>query len=217
MDVQEKNKKKRRRPPRFELIAGPICLDFINTLDDRFTDQPKELLTTYIDLARFAEDTEILDAELVDRLFTRSQKFPEAAKRALEYAIELREAMYAVFGAIMNRKAVPALALAILNQYVQAAAQHSKLVPVNGRFEWQFENLPLEFEAPLWPIARSAAELLGSDQLPFVRTCAADNCQWFFLDASKNHRRRWCDMTKCGNRAKFQRFYGRKKKAGPSG
>jgi len=33
----------------------------------------------------------------------------------------------------------------------------------------------------------------------------------FFLDTSKNHHRRWCDMTRCGNRAKVQRFYARKK------
>ena len=39
----------RRRAPRFELIAGNVALDFVNTLDDRPT-QPKELLATYADL-----------------------------------------------------------------------------------------------------------------------------------------------------------------------
>lgn len=210
MSETQKNMK-RRRPPRFELIAGSLCLDFINTLDDRFSKQPKELLKTYIDLARFAEDTGILSAEDVDRLFTQSQISPEAAQHALEAAIELREAMYGVFTAILKKKPVPGMALARLNQYVQAAAQRAQLVVVNGHFEWRFNALPLQFDAPLWPIARSAAELLASDLLPFVRACAADNCRWFFLDTSKNHRRRWCDMTKCGNRAKFRRFYDRRK------
>lgn len=203
---------KRRRPPRFELIAGAVCLDFINTLDDRFSDHPKELLKSYVDVARFAEDSGVLSADEVDRLLTRSQTSPEEAQRALEAAIELREAIYGVFAAIMKKKPVPAGALARLNQYVQAAAQHAQLILVNGHFEWRFNALPLQLNAPSWPIARSAADLLSSDLLPFVRACAADNCQWFFLDTSKNHRRRWCDMTKCGNRAKFQRFYRRKKK-----
>ena len=209
--MSESHKSTRRRPPRFDLIAGALCLDFINTLDDRFSKQPKELLKSYIDLARFAEDAEILSPDDVDRLFTRSQTSPEAAQSALEAAIELREAIYGVFAAIMKKKAVPAGALVTLNQYLQAAAQHAQLVPVNGKFEWRFNALPLQLDAPLWPIARSAAELLDSDLLPFVRACAANNCQWFFLDTSKNHRRRWCDMTKCGNRAKFRRFYDRKK------
>ncbi len=64
----------------------------------------------------------------------------------------------------------------------------------------------------LWAIARSAADLLASDELPYVRACASKTCEWLFLDVSKNHGRRWCDMTKCGNRAKFRSYYKRKKK-----
>lgn len=201
----------RRRPPRFDLVGGALCLDFLNTLDDRFTSEPKELLKTYIDLARFGEDTGILRGTEVDQLFTRSQTSPQAAQQALASAIELREAMYAVFWATVNKKPVPQKQLIILNQFVQEAVRHAQLVESNGRFEWKFDKL-FNFEAPLWPIARSAADLLASDQLNLVRPCAARNCLWLFLDTSKNHRRRWCDMTKCGNRAKFQRFYDRKKK-----
>jgi predicted RNA-binding Zn ribbon-like protein len=195
-------------------MGGPACLDFVNTLDDRFSSEPKELLAGYIDLARFGEDAGVLEPSLVDRLIERSPLSPQAAQKALSAAIELREAMYAVFSAIINRKPAPAAALTILNQYVQGAAEHSQLVEVNGRFEWSFDALPtITFEAPIWPIARSAADLLASDQLQFVRACASKTCQWFFLDTSKNHRRRWCDMKQCGNRAKFQRFYDRKKKS----
>jgi len=31
-------------------------------------------------------------------------------------------------------------------------------------------------------------------------------CRWLFLDTSKNHTRRWCDMKVCGNRIKARRF-----------
>jgi predicted RNA-binding Zn ribbon-like protein len=58
----------------------------------------------------------------------------------------------------------------------------------------------------LWPVVRSAAELLTSDELGRVRECAADNCAWLFLDRSKNRSRRWCDMAVCGNRDKVRRF-----------
>ena len=203
----------RRRPPRFELIAGALCLDFINTLDDRFSHEPKELLKTYIDLARFGEDAGILSDLQVDRLFQRSLQSPEPAQEVLQHAIRMREAMYEVFWAIVTRKPVPQKSLLVLNGYVQDAAQHVSLVLSDGHFEWQFDPSPSNFDAPLWPIARSAAELLASDQLSFVRACASKTCEWLFLDESKNHRRRWCDMTKCGNRAKVQRFYTRKKRS----
>jgi predicted RNA-binding Zn ribbon-like protein len=195
-------------------MGGPVCLDFINTLDDRFSREPKDLLKSYIDLARFGEDTGILDTTRVDHLFELSYTAPEDAARVLRAAIQLREAMYGIFWALVKKKPVPAGDLIILNQYVQLAAQHSVLVKTNGRFEWRFDNPPNDFEAVLWPIARSAAELLASDDVAYVRACASKTCEWLFLDESKNHRRRWCDMTKCGNRAKFHRFYERQRKGG---
>jgi predicted RNA-binding Zn ribbon-like protein len=34
-----------------------------------------------------------------------------------------------------------------------------------------------------------------------------------FLDHSRNHSRKWCDMSSCGNRAKARRHYQRKREA----
>jgi len=64
-----------------------------------------------------------------------------------------------------------------------------------------------------WLIVRSAADLLTSDKLHDVRACSAEDCRWLFLDISKNHSRRWCDMETCGNQAKARRHYRRKKSA----
>ena len=212
-DTHANKKIARRRPPRFELSAGLLCLDFVNTLDDRPSGKPLELLKNYVDLARFAEDTGVLEATQADQLTEKSYAVPGPAQHALTAAIELREAMYAIFGAIVNKKPVPAAALTTLNQYVQGAAQHSRLVQINGHFEWSFEAPANRFDAPLWPIARSAADLLASEQVKNVHACASKTCQWLFLDTSKNHRRRWCDMKLCGNRAKSRQFYARKKKS----
>jgi predicted RNA-binding Zn ribbon-like protein len=203
---------KRRRPPQFELVGGALCLDFINTLDDRFSSEPKELLQSYLDLARFGEDTGSLSDLQADRLMTKSMHYKEEAKRALQSAIEMREAMHQVFWALVQKKPAPRAALMVLNGYIREAAQHMSVAPHNGHFEWEFDSERNDFDAPLWPIARSAADLLASDQVQFVRACASKTCEWLFLDESKNHRRRWCDMTKCGNRAKVKSFYTRKKK-----
>jgi predicted RNA-binding Zn ribbon-like protein len=206
----------KRRPSRFELTGGMLCLDFVNTLDNRPSGQPKELLVNYVDLARFAEDTGILEAYQVDQLIERSPLAPAAAEQALRAAREMREALHEVLAATMKRQAAPRMALARINGYIQTAAEHSELIESKenkGRFEWRFTN-DSSFQFPLWPIARSAAELLASPDLEFVRTCASETCQWFFLDTSKNHRRRWCDMKLCGNRAKVREFYARKRTEG---
>jgi len=208
--VHEARKIERRRPPRFDLIAGNVCLDFVNTLDDRHF-KPKELLETYVDLARFGEDTGLLQPSQLDRLYERSDAEPERAQEALLRGRELREVIHDVFWAIINKRPVPAVALARLNDYVQNASGHTRLIPAKSGFEWRFDEVA-DFDSVLWPIARSAADLLASDRLAYVRACSSIVCEWFFLDTSKNHHRRWCDMTRCGNRAKVQRFYARRKK-----
>lgn len=201
----------RRRAPRFDLIAGNVALDFINTLDDRHTGKPKELLASYIDLARFGEDTGLLDASQTDRLFETSTMFPAKAVEVLKEARALREAMHDAFRAAMQKRPVPPTALARLNDEAQNAAGHLHLRQVDGRFEWRFDDLG-SFEVLLWPLARAAVDLLASGELAHVRACAAKDCQWLFLDTSKNHHRRWCDMTRCGNRAKASRFHARQRK-----
>lgn len=208
--VHEAGNIERRRPPRFDLIAGNVCLDFVNTLDDRHF-KPKELLETYVDLARFGEDTGLLQPSQLDQLYERSDAEPERAQEALLRGRELREVIHDVFWAIINQRPVPAVALARLNDYVQTASRHTRLIPAKSGFEWRFDEVA-DFDSVLWPIARSAADLLVSDRLAYVRACSSKVCEWFFLDTSKNHHRRWCDMTRCGNRAKVQRFYARRKK-----
>ena len=203
-----------RRSPLFELSAGILCLDFVNTLDNRPSGEPKELLARYGDLVHLAEDSGVLTPVQANRLFAWSEADPEQAQRVLQAAIELREAMYAVFSAVIAKRSVPASSLAMLNRSVQLAAQHLSLTPADGGFAWRYDSYghsPGGFEIMLWPIVRSAAELLASDNLPFVRACSSKTCQWFFLDTSKNHRRRWCSMKLCGNRAKVRRFYARQR------
>jgi predicted RNA-binding Zn ribbon-like protein len=201
----------RRRPAKFELIGGNICLDFINTLDDRSSAQPKELLTNYYELARFGEDTGILTAAQLDFLYERVHLMPDESEETLRRARNLREALYAVFSALINTQAAPQGAMERLNGNIHEAALHSRLVQRAGHCEWQFDDLTSNLAGILWPIVRAAADLLTSSDLPQVRACSSPTCQWFFLDTSKNHHRRWCSMKECGNRAKVRRFYAKKK------
>ncbi|MEV0644171.1 CGNR zinc finger domain-containing protein [Phytomonospora sp. NPDC050363] len=59
-----------------------------------------------------------------------------------------------------------------------------------------------------WLCARAYLDLLDG-RPERIRKCANDACVLWFLDVSKNGRRRWCSMEGCGNRAKAERFAGR--------
>jgi predicted RNA-binding Zn ribbon-like protein len=50
-----------------------------------------------------------------------------------------------------------------------------------------------------------AMKLFGSPLEQSVKSCP--NCDWLFVDRSKNRSRVWCDMRVCGNRAKAGNHY----------
>jgi predicted RNA-binding Zn ribbon-like protein len=53
-----------------------------------------------------------------------------------------------------------------------------------------------------WPLSESIARELTGDAVRRLRICANDECRWVFNDHSPAGRRKWCDMSSCGNRAK---------------
>ena len=86
-------------------------------------------------------------------------------------------------------------------------------MPRAGAFGWEFDA-EADLARPAWSIARSAVEILTGELYDLVRECAADDCAWLFIDTSRNHSRRWCSMSSCGNRAKVHQFRQRKRAGG---
>jgi len=63
----------------------------------------------------------------------------------------------------------------------------------------------------LVPICESFVDLLCYGNPDHIRKCERPDCILYFYDTTKNHRRRWCSMAVCGNRAKATKFYRKKK------
>jgi predicted RNA-binding Zn ribbon-like protein len=57
-------------------------------------------------------------------------------------------------------------------------------------------------DALLLPIAQAMAELLTTADFSQVKACEGPACTLLFLDRTRGHKRRWCNMAVCGNRAK---------------
>jgi predicted RNA-binding Zn ribbon-like protein len=97
------------------------------------------------------------------------------------------------------------------------ALSRLRVAPVAGdTYVWAWERGgeddggPL-LERPLWPVVRSAAELLTSPKLGRVKVCSGERCGWMFLDESRNGSRKWCDSRDCGNRASVRKHLALKR------
>jgi predicted RNA-binding Zn ribbon-like protein len=196
----------------FELVGGELCLDFVNTLDgSRDTGNGRETLTSYADLVAWGRQAGIVTDGEAKGLLREAARRPREAAEALEQAIALRETIYRIFRAVINERSPGKADLAALNAALSRALAQSQVVKQGESFVWDWSRNDDAMDRLLWPVARSAAELLTSAELSRARQCGGDECTWLFMDTSKNRSRRWCDMKGCGNRAKSRRHYERKK------
>lgn len=185
-------------PHRFS--GGLLALDTANTVVlrgdversfDRFAD-PAEI-------ARFAAAASVFRA---DELGGRSLA---AADAIAGKVIAIREATDRLF-----RRSVldGVLAAADLSPFLAACANGLAGSREAFGLDAPFDagSGPLAFEAAL---AVSALSLVRPENLGRLRICP--NCNWLFIDRSRNGSRLWCDMAVCGNRQKAKRHYRRRK------
>jgi predicted RNA-binding Zn ribbon-like protein len=199
-------------PRPFQLLAGHPALDLVNTLDNRFAEAGRlELLTDYDDLLRFAVESQLLTERQAKKL-KRADASQVARAQALRRTKELREALADVAYAQVEEREILEASVAVLEEHFKQAGNHRHLAA--NKLDklgvaWQWQGLGREIDAPWWLLAQAASDLLLSGSAARIRSCASDTCRWLFLDTSKNHTRRWCDMQVCGNRMKARRFQAR--------
>ena len=165
-------------------VGGAPCLDFVNTVSSW---EP-------VAAGRFVPAQ--------DRLSTD----PLYSGATLARARSFRTALYQLFRAAIEGRKPFTEDLALLDREFRRARSADRLVADRDGFRVTPEN----GETPLGLVARSAVELLTSpDRLLRVRACPGEDCGWLFLDSSRGGRRRWCDMSDCGNVDKVRRFRDR--------
>ncbi|MBV8634240.1 MAG: CGNR zinc finger domain-containing protein [Burkholderiaceae bacterium] len=112
---------------------------------------------------------------------------------------------------ITARKACRTADVGKLNTFLREAASYPQLV-------WQDAAAPHIERAYIAqsamqlfaPLAEAIAQLLVEGDFNLVRSCEHPDCVLWFYDRTKAHKRRWCSMARCGNRAKVAEFRKRR-------
>lgn len=196
----------------FDYDSGDLCLDFANTREWHASDQPVEHLGDYLTLLSWGEGAGIIPPEKGARLRSLASEHAAEASAAYAGAIRLREAIYRIFSRHYHGEALNPDDMQVLNATLSQSLPYLRLVSAPHGFTWEWSDKVGDFNQVIWPVARSAAELLTSAQLERVRECEDDRgCGYLFIDTTRNHSRRWCSMESCGNRAKARRHYARQR------
>ena len=194
----------RHLPPRpiaaIRLDGGRLCLDFVNTIHDRYAVEVEDYLQQP---QRFIEWCVRAGALRPDD----GVRAPRAAhKRAalMREVMTLRQHLHALFAARIDDLPPPPDAVRALDGWLHRAWA-SQSFGADGRLHWR--AAARDARLPLKRIALDGLDVLGDPSASRLRRCAnTTSCGWLFLDTSKNQRRRWCAMETCGTIDKMQRY-----------
>jgi predicted RNA-binding Zn ribbon-like protein len=199
-----------------DLKSGHPILEFTNTVGNHASDHPGEHLFGYGDLLAWMGNIGLLQEEQVQVLKRKAAAQSEESTSAFARSLELRESIYRIFVAQTKGESPAQDDLEVLNSVLRNLTGGAQIGQESGKFAWQWNFDAMSLEAPLSIIALAAADLMTSENIKWVGQCAdEDGCGWLFVDTSKNHSRRWCDINDCGNRAKQRRYLQRARRQKP--
>jgi predicted RNA-binding Zn ribbon-like protein len=185
-------------------LGGDLSLDFVNTVHDRHEEPLRDLLQNYLDLVTWVYSANALSDIQKEKLLKIGRENQRSADQIHKDALQLREAFYDFLLNLINQDKAFTANIQLINQWLSRAFSNLELAQINGQFvlDWNAENF--ELESVLWPIIRTFADLVTSEDINRIKQCT--NCGYLFLDSSKNKSRRWCSMEICGNRVKARRY-----------
>jgi predicted RNA-binding Zn ribbon-like protein len=192
------------------LSGGHPALDFANTVDSRRGRWGPDFLGSFDDLLVLAERTAVIGSVAVSSLRRKAAADPERARKAVDEALRLREAIHQVFIAEDAGRAYPSAALKVVETAAREGRSREQLLHTKNGFAWSLPFDELEDVARVFALAALELLIARNDRRE-VRECKGDNCGWLFLDRSKGGHRIWCSDASCGTRSRIARFRTRLK------
>lgn len=184
------------------------ALDFVNTLEyDK--GRPSDHLVDAPTAVHWLQDHALLHREMADDLLRRFAG--EADSEPLMRRIRrVRAALRELLDATVEERPPDASALRDVNRALRAHYIYELVRATDGvSLDHRHEGDPVS--GALARLAEAVARELTQGDARRLRICANDECRWVFHDYSPAGRRRWCDMSTCGNRAKAARHRERQK------
>ncbi|MBN2986687.1 hypothetical protein BFW88_09565 [Pseudomonas fluorescens] len=195
------------------LIGGTRVLDFINTTNGRRPGSAlkvmEERLTSFQFFFEWALHASLICAQEFEAYKPMVFEASMSYQPDLEALIAFRECLYAAFYPLSLGQVAPDQALQRINLTFQQGVAWRVLRSVDGVPGWAWKSCASSHELTAMLIGRLAIEatqLLVSGNLRELKSCTATDCDWLFLDSSKNKLRKWCQMSVCGSREKLSRL-----------
>jgi predicted RNA-binding Zn ribbon-like protein len=184
-------------------------LDFINTLELE-RPGPKDHLGDLATALEWLRSHNLLHGAALASYSARAAADPVLAAKTLERVRRTRAAMRELVDASVERRSPGKEQLAEINRALRTHYVYVLVPAPDGvSLDHRHEGDPVD--GAMARLAESIAREVSQGYVDRLRTCANETCRWAFFDTSRTGRRRWCDMSTCGNRAKAARHRQRQR------
>ena len=190
----------------FVFIGNQSALDFINT-EIVSGGERISLIQNYADLAAWLESAHLIATE--DLRASEGSWGKEEKQTVVETTLRLRAELREMAEALAAGNPVSPQTLKALNTLLRHPAGYAQVEVTASGYTRRFHASLEQPDDLLAPIVHTAADLLCDINPALVRKCENPACILYFYDNSKNHARRWCSMSGCGNRHKAATHYRR--------
>ena len=186
-----------------------VGLDFVNTLEND-KGGTQEHLRQAADAVVWLHRHDLLHKQMVDDLLTRTDADPAAGELLMKRVRRVRAALRELLDATVERRPPDPGALREVNRALRTQYVYELVPAADGiSLDHRHEGDPID--GALARLAETVARELTQGESERLRVCANDECRWVFFDTSAGGRRKWCDMSTCGNRAKVARHRARQR------
>ncbi|WP_027169783.1 ABATE domain-containing protein [Mesorhizobium sp. WSM3224] len=178
-------------------------LDFLNSIATPL-DRPVDWIDDGEGLLDWLGQARLVPAEALATI--RGQALPGELDKVADQARHLREWFR---GFVHRRKGRVLMGADLaeldpLNRLLERDETFSRIAPAGSGapFALQTARKWRTPDALLLPIGEALAKLVCTEDFSHVKACEGPACTLLFADHTRGHRRRWCSMAACGNRAK---------------
>ncbi|RUP07722.1 ABATE domain-containing protein [Hyphomicrobium sp.] len=190
-------------------IADAKGLDFLNSLATP-VDTPVEWLGSGDDFLAWLKAADLVPTDVLKTL--KAGALPGELDAVAAHARSLREWFRGFVRKHKGRTLKPSTLQQLdpLNRILErdevfgqvAPRDHETMATNGSSLMWVEQRRWRSPESLLQPIAREMANVICNEDFNLIRACEGHACTLMFVDRTKSHRRRWCSMAVCGNRAK---------------
>jgi predicted RNA-binding Zn ribbon-like protein len=191
-----------------DIVGGSAALDLMNTVSG-WNHDPEDWVSDIASFLAWARTCGVLDQGEHNAAARHAKNSQPAAERVLASVKELRFALRGLIDALEHRRPAQPSDLSVIDEWRRRLAVSEQVIARRDKIEFTISRDISPLDLPGLRVTAASLSLLKEFPAMRIKTCAAPDCGWKFVDQSKNRSRRWCDMAVCGNLAKARQYRAR--------